>query len=443
MNYKIKIYVLCSNEKKLEDAKLLYKGLKWAFPILMKYQDCTMENAFWKQLEEIEEDWKDFDYIGSISSSAINKINISHFEKIMNDEDNYKNEFLGFNKDNILLKDDIRHPNLQKIFNEILLHDNNIFDINLEAPVYLYNYWIASKTKLKKFFPWVQKLICFIKSLPDELIKANAYYNPQDKKNYLGEEKCLEIFNKPYYTYEPFVLERLTSQFFMPKILIYTVNLGNYNEHFPHVKQNYPFVSYKIFSNNEEDLFMDGRINFEKSRKYRMASHLLNFKEKYDFAIYLDANVKIKDENFINKILKLHDEYKFDFAMSLHNERKFGMEELNTCLKYCPKYHPVGLERFKKIILEEKDGQLCWCGFNVQWLQSPNYSILTNLFDDWWKTLKIDPLGVSNDQIIFPCILNRYKELKMHYFKTEYLQNNFFFINANNFGKEYLNSLYN
>jgi hypothetical protein len=70
------IYVLCYNEKTLEIAKDIYKDYYWARPCIIENQDITLENAFWKQLLAMSDEWELCEMVGTISWKAYKKINI-------------------------------------------------------------------------------------------------------------------------------------------------------------------------------------------------------------------------------------------------------------------------------------------------------------------------------------------------------------------------------
>ena len=77
----IKIYILCHDQTALESSNFKYSNYYWANPILMKYQDASFENAFWKQLLEIKDEWINCEMVGTLSSKFDIKIN-PNFEKL-------------------------------------------------------------------------------------------------------------------------------------------------------------------------------------------------------------------------------------------------------------------------------------------------------------------------------------------------------------------------
>jgi hypothetical protein len=202
--------------------------------------------------------------------------------------------------------------------------------------------------------------------------------------------------------------------------------LGNYDEVIQHVVQSTDHkVTYKMFYDNE--LNIEGRHNYEKSKRYRMATHLMSL-DNYDLAIYLDGNVKIIHSNFINEIANNFLDEQWDFLMTKHEKHKNANEEIAECY-HSKKYSKIGLEFQYSIInsLKQSDQQLCWCGFNVQWLKSPNRKKVIDCFELWWKYLCLDPYGICNDQIYFPYVKDHF-DFTMKYFEPEYLQNHYFYI---------------
>ncbi len=66
----IRMYVLCHNYERFTLAKKMFADYYWGHPIMMKYQDMRQENAFWKQLLEIESEWESCDMVGTLSPVA-------------------------------------------------------------------------------------------------------------------------------------------------------------------------------------------------------------------------------------------------------------------------------------------------------------------------------------------------------------------------------------
>ena len=92
----VRIYVLCHNEERFVMATEKYAKYYWAVPIRMKYQDVTAENAFWKQLGEIEKEWRDCEMVGTISPIAYTKIDIDTMDCVIRDREKWRLGYYHF-----------------------------------------------------------------------------------------------------------------------------------------------------------------------------------------------------------------------------------------------------------------------------------------------------------------------------------------------------------
>jgi hypothetical protein len=215
------------------------------------------------------------------------------------------------------------------------------------------------------------------------------------------------------------------------KVIIYTVNIGGYDDLVPsHVAQSHPHITYKTYRSDEDNIAPTARGSYERSKRFRMASHLLKGFEEYDFAVYIDSNVEIINPNFISEILENHNEEKWDFLMSHHHHRNGVITEVMLANAYVPnKYSEVGLRALTPIAEECKE-TVTWCGFNVQWLKSPRYSNLKVHFNLWWDYIRLDPVGVADDQITWPIVYEKLKDtplgIKFKIIKHQHKSNHYF-----------------
>ena len=202
----IKIYILCYNQEKLEMAVKRYENYYWAYPILMKYQDFTFENAFWKQLLEIKDEWINCEMVGTLSWKSFQKINL---DKINADLINkkYENEyFYPFYNTNrfVKLNDHSTHPHFDEIWNYLLTEFdyNDCIEVN-------YNYWICKPFHMLKFIEWFHNL-----ALPKLLTHPLSMTNANYIEGTMNEEELLKLTGYPYYPIAPFLLERFNPCFF-------------------------------------------------------------------------------------------------------------------------------------------------------------------------------------------------------------------------------------
>ena len=187
-----------------------------------------------------------------------------------------------------------------------------------------------------------------------------------------------------------------------PNVLIYSVNLGNYDSPVNHVEQTYPNLTYRVYTDDVDNISHDSSVTYEKAKKFRMGTPWLKDITQFDIAIYLDGNVAIIHPSFVEDIVQDHMNNKWDFLMTKHPSTNTASEEVIHS-RQVSKYSKIGLNIMNKLVANCKE-EVTWCGFNVQWLRSPHYKNLQRVFELWWDFVKIDPYGVANDQIMWPLV---------------------------------------
>jgi glycosyltransferase involved in cell wall biosynthesis len=210
MSSTVIIYVLCSNTEKLTLANSIYTTYWWAKPILLKYQDYTLENSFWKQLDEIQHEWDNYDMVGTIAYSAFKKINIQQLDEIINNKLYFPNQYYHFMDSNVPIPNcnTNKHPQFMTIWNDMLCK------LNLQTTTENNcNYWMCSTLLMKRFIVW-HTTICLPALIEHPLSFEDAGYKSTDYNNIITEQKLIQIWGKPYYPYIMFILERLNKCFF-------------------------------------------------------------------------------------------------------------------------------------------------------------------------------------------------------------------------------------
>jgi len=201
----VRIYVLCHNEERFAMARERYAKYYWAVPIMMKYQDVTFENAFWKQLGEIEEEWRDYEMVGTISSIAYTKIDINTMDTIIKTPEKWSGGYYNF-------KDTLNHignphPHFNTIATDVLSQ------LGMPMPTDNHcNYWMCTPDLMLKFIEWEETLFKPL-ILKHSLSMTDANYGLHERK--LTNAECVQKFGVPYYPHVPFVMERLNKSFFM------------------------------------------------------------------------------------------------------------------------------------------------------------------------------------------------------------------------------------
>ena len=186
------IYVLCHSEEVFTKAKENYSEYKNLKPILMKYQDDTYENAFWKQLMEIESEWNSLDYVGTISAKANKKINIDKIDQEIKLSFKNNEDFVHFYKTKIPFFHNA-HPYLSKI----LISVKNELKLNTTRFVWACNYWACRVPKMANFINWNLNVLT-----PCAQKHPKINFDAKYDKN-------------KYYSHLCFVIERLNPCYFL------------------------------------------------------------------------------------------------------------------------------------------------------------------------------------------------------------------------------------
>ena len=225
------IYILCYNQEIFDEYSIQYKKYKWAKPIVMKYQDYTFENAFWRQLSEIEDEWIHCDMVGVLAYSAYKKIKLDIVDKIIMNKLYFPNNYYHF-LDNTRLTPSIStirsHPLFSVIWNDVLLK-LNLFTITESYC----NYWMCKPVQMKLFIKWYND-IC----LP-VLINTTHMFDDAKYRSNLDSSKLIQLWGKPYYPYLPFVSERLNKAFFIKNHkIVFLISHENSNTGAPNALYN-------------------------------------------------------------------------------------------------------------------------------------------------------------------------------------------------------------
>jgi hypothetical protein len=200
------LYILCHTQERLESAKEHYSTYLWARPILMKYQDFTFENAFWAQLKEIHNDWKNYDFVGTLSFSAFRKINLDHINRQITEGKYMDRKYVNFNCSTRKILDHkgrFHHPYFKEIWMD-MLDSLDIDDIEENAC----NYWMCTPDLMIRFIDWHHSVMRPL-VISHPLVFNNAEYGGA-----LTPEELIALWGQPYYPHVPFIMERLNKAFF-------------------------------------------------------------------------------------------------------------------------------------------------------------------------------------------------------------------------------------
>ena len=231
------LYILCHNKERFHDAQIRYDSYPWATPILMKYQDSTFENAFWKQLGEIKEEWTDCEMVGTLSYKAFEKIDLNHVDRIIRDRSQWRSGYYNFMETDEPIRND--HPHLLTIIRDVLK------ELRLPEPKGAYcNYWMCTPHKMRGFLQWYEEILKPV-VLKHPLVQTDSGYHVHNKMD------LIKLWGHPYYPHTPFVFERLNVCYFrkvtVPLTTLYLIGgvdgggslkfIHDFIEQFPHTQR--------------------------------------------------------------------------------------------------------------------------------------------------------------------------------------------------------------
>jgi len=203
----IKIYVLCHTQDILEEAFKVYAPYNWAYPILMKYQNYTFENAFWPHLLEIRDEWISCDFVGTISFTANKKLDLDDINLKITEEFYTGMSHVYFSDTGIrVLSNNIKHPKFKEIWSD-LLKTLNIQDL-IEAWC---NFFMCKPALMEGFIAWHRDVLTPT-VLTHPLIYSDAKYDGT-----MSDAELIRLWGHPYYPMVPFIMERLNRAFFIGK----------------------------------------------------------------------------------------------------------------------------------------------------------------------------------------------------------------------------------
>lgn len=169
----------------------------------MKYQDCTFENAVWKQLLEIKDEWNGCEMIGVLSSIAHTKINLSTIDHMVRNRTLWTYGYCNFNKPTPLTND---HPHLLTIMTDVCQK----IGIAMPSTALLWNYWMCTPSLMVAFIKWFESTL-----KPTVLAHSLSMTNAQYASPSLTLDEIKQLCGVPYYPHVPFVFERLNKAFFI------------------------------------------------------------------------------------------------------------------------------------------------------------------------------------------------------------------------------------
>ena len=210
----ILIYILYHNR---ESFKLASRFLKFKWARLRKiYSTKYFESIIFLYLDKNRDEWINKKFVGILTYNSYNKVKLFDINELANKYSNY--DIIPFNNNfntPLLISSEYFHPSFINIWEEILLLLNyNIVDIlSLKIPVFYNNYWMAKPKWVLKYIEFYKKVVYIMEN--NKNIKYLLYQNSKYKGKLLEYPGILiKLCGRPYYTFHPFIIERIVCFFF-------------------------------------------------------------------------------------------------------------------------------------------------------------------------------------------------------------------------------------
>lgn len=218
----VRIFILCYDDYTEKYAHDNYLKYTWAYIVritkTIKYLESIM---YLEWLEENYNLWKDYDYVGTLSWKFVQKIGIPNINNILyncktQNIDIYPFYFikslpnLNYTINNYS-GDKFKHVWIT-ILKKIGYPEEKTMNVNIKQ--FYSNYWICKSELMLDYCK-------FCKKVKDEIEKSHELdlylYADTNYKGGISKQRCLEIFERPYYTMHPFIFEDLPCFYFCEK----------------------------------------------------------------------------------------------------------------------------------------------------------------------------------------------------------------------------------
>jgi hypothetical protein len=203
---KVVIYVLCYNDQTEATARAHWGMYDWARVYRLKRRTELFEGVMYEQeLMDLEDEWKDADYVGTIA--------YSYLRKYPHNKDYLLTKLATLSGDFVGLIEGETNPyyttDVMRGYMETLIRQAG-FKVSPTQSWVFANYWCCPPSVMKTFIRWFNaKWLPLLYALPNVWDDAN--HNSPNRPT--DAELTLNV-GKPYYPYHPFLTERIVSVYF-------------------------------------------------------------------------------------------------------------------------------------------------------------------------------------------------------------------------------------
>lgn len=211
MNEDFIVYILYYDEDSKKKAQELFSNYAWA-KLIFNRTDKYLESNAYQYLLTVTDEWMHKKYVGCLGINVCKKINqsVDYIENFIK-ENMDKADVLTFIRGNHTLDfENNQHGDILKYLSILTNSIDNIYTKDWDKIIPFYcNYWLAKPHIMLDYCKFINNVIEIIETsnIISQYLDMNAGYK-------IGQNR---IFTKPYYTWHPFICERLPCIYFYHK----------------------------------------------------------------------------------------------------------------------------------------------------------------------------------------------------------------------------------
>jgi hypothetical protein len=248
---KILIYILGYNNETLNSANELFGSYKWAKIIILPASILFENYMYDKWLLEHYEEWKDYDYIGTLSWRVKDKIVLPDIEKmaifLKNNDIFDVVPFFVIDDKNWINDIDRRQPYnniILKLLFQKLGFPNDYMKNNFIQ--FYCNYWITRPKIMKEYIDFFHKC----KEIIDNDVEIQKYiWKYVEYNSTLDDASILKIFGRSSFSSHPFVYERIPFLFMHKYKILHPIISNHYGLYTTTVKKKDIFLNFWLSKN--------------------------------------------------------------------------------------------------------------------------------------------------------------------------------------------------
>lgn len=215
MKKKVIIYVLCYDDHTEKVSHRVYGSHPWCRVFRLPAHHVELESSMYTvYLDTKRSEWEHADYVGTISWKAFKKIPIDHITRLLRVADPSRHDVVPFFpvKGDAVAHADKCHPGFALLW-ERLLSSLGCPQEQVACRDFTFfacNYWMCRPRIMNYYIRFAKQVR--VKMEDPEL--REMLYNDARYPGSLSSVRLTQIFGHPWYTFHPFIFERLPGLFF-------------------------------------------------------------------------------------------------------------------------------------------------------------------------------------------------------------------------------------